>query len=297
MVAQNRMNVGLFTVSDFDRNTQLESALASIQRMPLENRMKEVYRGFHMRLETIMEPNEERPYWLLDFVRLRYDHGPGRASSHAPIAGFDLAPDDGFGEETAMLYVPQSKHLFIQYNHHGTKQGALVSYLAMVNPDRVYGFEISPSLDPAVEAKLLRSDRFSRFEMSIAPGLLSAEMRNEGVAVAQALRATDGFSAPHVTVTLSVGHSKASLATAAVRDAINFVRRAVNAHDGAVSSASVIGKSVDDVDAKAEVLDLIAPRKKWEFTDLELGLDRRYTQQSRFRALERAYMGWRGGNN
>lgn len=291
---KQKMSVTLFSVIPNNDSHTLEHVLELIHSMPLENRLRQLSGGRQIRIETVERPTTRKPYWLLDFTRLRFEHGPGRASPRKPVQGFDLADGDGFGEETAVLYVPKSNHLVMQYNQFGVRHGAMEAYFSMIDPDHFDGFEIVPSLDPLVEAKLAKADLFSRLTLRIAPARVSESLRKKNVSLSRALEIAEQFGAPQLEISLSVGHTKASLGKHAVRGAINFAQRLLASDAESITHASVVGKDSDDAEAKAEVLDLITPRLKVEFDDLELGSDLRFTQRSRFRALERAYAGWRG---
>jgi hypothetical protein len=50
---------------------------------------------------------------------------------------------------------------------------------------------------------------------------------------------------------------------------------------------------LENLDSRMEVLDLIAQRLVHEFEDIRLGSDLRFPKSERYKALERAYNGWK----
>jgi len=286
------MKVKLFSVEAADEDTSLGDVLAIIDATTLEQRLRRLAGGHEIRIEKVVRPGERKPYWLLDFVRLRFEHGPGRASARTPLEGFELAEGDGFGEETAMLFDPKTGSLFMQYNHFGVKESAAEAYFSMFDDQRAYGFEFLPALDSSVEAKLASASQFSKFTMKVAPAGINKDLRKSNVSLGRALDIADELRAPVVELTVGVGHARTGLPVPSVHDAVNFVKRMIRVSPDSVLRAGVVGKDMSNDDAPSEFLDLIAPKKVWDFDNLELGSDLRYTQSSRFNALERARLDW-----
>jgi len=295
LMPSKNMSVRLYEALPDDNSPPLEDVLSLLQAMSLPDRLRTLADGKQIRAEFIQPPSDGHPYWLVDFTRLRFEHGPGRASAGQPIQGFRLQAGEGFGEETAALYHPRSKSFILQINQFGVRKGALEAYFSMIDPQTVLGYDIVPTLDPTVAAKLAHADRFSRFTLKVATGNITAAMRNQNVSLARALEVGDQFQAPEMEISLSVGHCRTSLSTNVVRGMIRTTQRLIGDGDGsAVLQASVTGRNSADPEAKNEMLDLIAPMVAIEFDDLQLGTDLRFTRQSRFHALQRAFAGWRG---
>jgi hypothetical protein len=289
-----KMSVRLFEVVPDDENHPLQHVLAQLEPMTLGDRLRTLADGKQIRAEIVELPTAGKPYWLLDFTRLRFEHGPGRASANRPIQGFALQRGEGFGEETAVLYHPRSRSLVLQTNQFGVRQGALEDYFSMIIAQPPVGYRIAPVLDPTVAAKLVNADRFTRFTLKVVAGNISQQMRRNNVSLNRALEIGDQFHAPEVEITLGVGHSRTSLSTGAVRSFIELAKRLIRERGDSVLQAEVQGRNSADPESKSEVLDLITPTLREEFADLELGGDLRFTRESRFRALERAFTGWRG---
>lgn len=121
------MTVRVYAVQPLNEEHTLEDVCEKLSRLDIEGRNRDLLTGT-VRVEKIERPTPRRPYWLMDFVRLRYNHGPGRASERRPVKGFDMANGDGFAEETAMLYCPKHGMIFSQYNHFGVKDGSAWVY-------------------------------------------------------------------------------------------------------------------------------------------------------------------------
>jgi hypothetical protein len=117
------MAVHLFEVRALHRTPPLAQLLERIHGDAIADRLRTVGHQ-EVRVETIAAPRSRgnnTPYWLLDFTKIRFEHGPGKASREDPIESFELDADQGFGEETAVLYDPRRQAMLIQYNHYGAR--------------------------------------------------------------------------------------------------------------------------------------------------------------------------------
>lgn len=76
----------------------LAARLRKIGSLPLSSRNRYEQNEF-LRIESVRQAGA---LWLSDFVKVRTHHGPSRASSKAPVSGFQLAADEGFGNIITM---------------------------------------------------------------------------------------------------------------------------------------------------------------------------------------------------
>jgi len=286
------MTVKVFSVSSTPENFPLEAVLATLSKVPLERRNSNLLNG-DVRLEEIIAPKDGAPYWLLDFVRLRYSHGPGRAGKQRKVVGFDMGNGDGFAEETAMLYYPKSKLLFVQYNHFGVKDGSAEIYFGRFGPkDVIVGFELNPVLDKNVESKLAKADQFTFLTLKVAPGEIDRKWVEDDIALGRALSLYEETKAPQIEITLSVGRSNTTLPTKVTRKAISALQRTIGNKSNAVQKARVIGRNSEDNTSVNEVLDLIAPSLRYTVGVKQDQKTLRFTRDSRFSGLKEAYAKW-----
>jgi hypothetical protein len=292
-----KMNINLFEVSR-DRNTvPLVELLNEISHMSLDRRIRPISFG-QMRLDIIAPPNSETnesPYWLLDFTKLRFDHGPGRVGRTTEIAGFDLEDDEGFGEETAALYDADAGFMLVQYNHHGVRAASIEKYFNAIghNPDAFSAYKLLVKMDQTSEIKLARKQFISKIHYKISTSNLTEAHRNAGLSLRQSLALSEEQRGGSIEITISAP-PRENLFMASARQTIEALREMVAADQAedtrVVTQFEVEGR--DDVLDRAEAVNMISPKLVLTIDGLTLGGDRRYTRRSRWDALLRARRGW-----
>ena len=282
------MKIHAFKVEPYADSQNLEQVLAIIMReQSLRERIR-VVGQIDLRMEDIRQVGQ---LWLMDFVRMRYDHGPGRVSPDHEVEGFDFEDDEGFGEETAALYDPATEYVLVQYNHYGVRAGVISNYLGDYNKSVVNDYTFKPKFDAQIERRLAQQGITRKLEFTIDVGRMSAEDRRQGRPVADAIQYGRRTNADKVKIEISVSGDRGRSLGQHARDSINSLKEILGANPDAVTKLKVSGK--DDRDASTEVLDLIGHRLTQEFDDLTLGADLRYSRDERWRALQRAHRGWR----
>lgn len=289
MISQKPLRVNLFKLREGDDSSPLSDLLELIDAHTLEQRTRKVGYQYY-RLETIEGPHGPRSYWLLDFCKLRYDDGPGRASRVAATKSFDLAEDEGFAEETAALYDPDSGFLAIQYNHHGPRSGVIATYLSAYDHEIVNDYEFMLQLNPDAQARLDNKKIFSKLQIRVAPALLSKAFKRKNVAVVTTLEKTQElYQSDYVAVT--VGLEARSNASLSLQRWLNAFKEMATDERKAVDTLVISGR--DDAGASLDPVDLINEKLEYEYRDIELDDGRRLTWESRRSALVRSYNGWR----
>lgn len=292
------MTVHLFQLWTAKDTPRLELLLKTIERDDLEARLKVVGQQ-EVRLESLLSPHSDdndTPYWLLDFAKIRFDHGPGKASRVAPIEGFDLEEDEGFGEETAALFDARHRVMLIQYNHYGVRSSTMQNYFNLYDDEAPRGYELNIRLDDATEARFAKKQILTKIRFKIAPPKMSAEQRLAGVRLTRALELNDELRGANIEVAISAGRAhNAMLNHQRVHQFVSALRKLVGADDDRdgpiVQKLEIEGK--DDALAQAESINLLTSKLEQKIAGLELGEDLRYTQRSRWDALLRARAGWR----
>ncbi|RKP58973.1 DUF6731 family protein [Pararobbsia silviterrae] len=298
----NDMLVHAFRIHRGDTVPPLEDLLSQITGDPIEQRNRKVGRQ-DVRLEQIAPPNSvgnPTPYWLLDFTKFRFDHGPSRASLTAASQGFALASDEGFGEETAVLYDPIKHQVLIQYNHHGVRATVIKLYFALYNansPDtpQILNYDFQIFMNDDANVRLAQKQILTKLNFRIAPIAMSAAQRRAGVSLNRALDLSQELHGHTIEVTVSAGRSQnAMLDTgrvgAIIRKLQQFVADDANTATPVVQAFKVYGK--DSVVEPAEEINLLAEKLEERIDGLVLGADLRYTLASRWEGLTRARRGW-----
>lgn len=284
---QEKMKVHAFGVIPIDNRQPLDILLAEISALPLELRIRRVggadYRIEHIELRA-------DGCWYVDFGRFRTTHGPGAASKATPIRGIDFQIDEVFCEETALLYDPISKHVIIQYNHFGARVGAMQDFFNSFMGADVYIYDFRPKYDDDVERRFQTRHAIRRLTFAIDPRLFNENDRQAGTALAQAIDIGNQSNGSKLELTLSVGRERnLSLSKMIDRTAIALKLKAEENPDS-VSRLEV--GILQNLDAKMEVVDLIAQRLFRSFDNIRVGADLRFPREDRYQALKSAYNGW-----
>jgi hypothetical protein len=288
---QGNMKVHLYDVRRH-ASPPIEQTLNSIHSHPLAHRMRTI--GVtDIRLEQCLPPNtavNSSPFWLLDFTNIRFRNGPGRANRLAPMTGFNIGPNDGFGEETAALYDPQNRVLLVQYNHHGPRASGICSYVNSFDPNSTHDYQFTIRINANAAVQLNRTSILKKIEARITPPKISTAMRNSGTSLGRALVISDDIGGNTIEISISAGRVRnAKLNFQKARDFITAMQQMMNI-DGAVEKLEVSGQVTQG--SRVEVIDLIEEKIEADISNLTLGPDLRYTQSSRWEALARARNGW-----
>lgn len=229
--------------------------------------------------------------WLMDFVRIRTSHGPGKVGRDSEVEGFEFEEEEGFGEETAALYDPTTGYILIQYNHFGVRAGAIADYFSAYDGTENNLYTFKPKYDEDVERRLLNHGITRKISFCLDVTRMSEQDRQRGRPLSEAIDYGRQNGADKIKVEISVqGERNRSLAQGAL-DGLAALRSILGQNPDAVTKLEVSGK--ENQDSVTEVLDLIAHRLSVEFNDLVLGADLRYPRDERWRALTRAKNGWR----
>ncbi len=281
------MKVHAFKVDKQDDSAPLEDVLVLVERQANLRERIRIIRNSEIRAEAV----EQRDgVWLMDFVRIRTDHGPGRVSRDAEVEGFDFDDEEGFGEETAALFDPATGYILIQYNHFGVRAASIADYLCAFNEAANNLYTFKPKYDGDVERRLLNQGITRKVAFTLDVSKMSAQDRQRGEALSEAISYGRDSGADKIKVEISVsGDRNRSLAEKA-RNAITSLQNIMGQNPEAVTKLEVAGK--EDRDAITEVLDLIGHRLSVEFSDLQVGPDLRYPREERWTALLRARNGW-----
>ncbi|MBV1932752.1 MAG: hypothetical protein KUG71_13675, partial [Porticoccaceae bacterium] len=227
----------------------------------------------------------------MDFGKFRDQHGPGKAARHTPIEGFQFDDGEVFCEETACMYIPENNNLIIQYNHHGARAGIIQEYFNIYDHDNSYTFELRPKYDESVDRKFRNRAATKKISFEIDPRFLTDGDRIAGTALTQALDIGRQSQGEKVELVISAGRSRTRFLSDFADRTANALKSKAEENPDGITKLKV--GVLENLDSRVEVLDLIAQRLVHEFSDIPVGQDLRFPRNERYRALERAYNGWR----
>jgi hypothetical protein len=290
-MATAKIKIHLYSVTRGENSPPLETLLEQIEKNSLPERLRTVGNQ-EMRLESV-EQNKTNGLWKLDFGKLRFDNGPGRASRVDAIEGFKLQADEGFAEETAALYDPNKNHMLIQYNHHGVRVGSIEEYLSNYSSAQPNQYNFEPRLNANVEAKLKSARILRQFTLGVKLGAITEAYKKENISLSKALDFGNGMGALHMKIELGLGQNQASMLDGGkTRALIKWAQKLIGVEEeSAIESLKVSAKQ--NVDSKLEIIDLLTPRLAIEFPDLPLGADLRVARSVRLDKLNSAHVGWK----
>ena len=279
------MKIHAFKVEKSDCSIPFKEVL---QKVESEKSLKERIRLINqteLRAESIEQRNG---LWLIDFIRIRTDHGPGKVGRDSEVEGFKFGDEEGFGEETAALFDPDKEYILVQYNHSGVRAGSMADYFSAYDTDNLYSFK--PKYDEDVERRLINQGITRKIAFSLDITKMSEQDRLRGKSLSEAIEYGRINGADKIKVEISVQGDRGRGLIEKSLETIISLQKIVWQNPDAVTKLEVSGK--ENQDSITEVLDLIAHRLSVEINDIEVGPDLRYSKRDRWDALERARNGW-----
>lgn len=284
---KEKLKVHAFGVKLHDKSGDFEDLLKQIKSDALQARVRTV--GYSdMRIEDVREKDG---LLFFDFGKFRQQHGPGKASKTTPVKGFSFSKGEVFCEETACLYVPKFKHLIVQYNHHGARVGKIQEYLNLYDQNSSYNLELVPKYDENVERKFRSRAATKKIIFEIDPRFLSQSDKVAGTALTQALELGKQSRGEKVELIISAGKPKKSYLSDFIDKTADTLKTKAGQNPDGITKLKV--GVLESLDSRMEVLDLIAQRLVHQFDDIPVGGDLRFPQAERYKALYRAYNGWK----
>lgn len=289
MNSKKPVKVHLYKIKAEKGSMPLQELIEAISANPIEARERKLGNEPY-RLEEAIAPTPACPYWLLDFTRLRFDGGPGKASTTTPVESFELAGGYGFAEETAVLMDLRHGWTAVQYNHYGPRANAVSEYLSIFEQEKPNFYEFMLQLNPTAQARLASKSIFTRVKIRVAPSKLSAAFRQKNVSLVTALEAqTKEFGGDFVTI--EVGLERDSPRSLQLSKWVPSFLKMANYEHEAVDTLIVSGR--DEATMPIDPVDLIKERLEFSIKGLPLDAGLRYPRNARYEALQRAANGWK----
>lgn len=284
----SKFTVHAFGVKHYEDSQPLVDILKVIEKDILERRNRSI-KGAPVRVEHI-EYDAANKIWYLDFIKIRDTHGPAKGSKTKAVEGFNFVGDETFCEETALIYIPRTNHMLIQYNHYGVKYSVIEDYFSQYVDAVNNIYELTPKYDADVERQFEDRKFIKKLEMAIDPRHLTKEDRTKGTAVFDAMDIGDKSQAVHLAISVTASRTKKGQLHPYVDRTVETLRRLHLLKPKAVSK---IKASVVNVDDKVIILDLIAHRLTMSLGDIKPGKDKRWPRADRYRGLFRVMTGWK----
>lgn len=143
----------------------------------------------------------------IDYTQRTKD-GPGYSTKGAITQDFDLPPNAGFGEHTAVII--HGNYAAVQFNHRGVRTGGIARYInhmAGLLAATKIRVEFSPIVRPYT-IKELRKNRTSRISFSIYPLRITADLASNNLALGTAAKIQQQTGAEWVKVAFSAGRQR-----------------------------------------------------------------------------------------
>jgi hypothetical protein len=217
-----------------------------------------------------------------DMLKIRMDEVPLKASLHGSTRFIDLNDDEGIGEETAFHYYVPWRVLLLQRNRHAVSASAFTWYFNHGGPI----IELVPILRSDILQRLARMTIMKKLDVKIA-GVENAEIfRGEGHGVGAIIDLKEAFSAPNVSVSVSMGRRRGTLLVDNVRETISGLLRVSGFGDRRLKKLAV--EAQEDYTHTPELLDILKSRII-EDTEIDPTADRRLPYDRRKDALREVF--------
>ncbi len=220
-----------------------------------------------------------------DMLKIRMDEVPLKASLYGSTRFIDLNDDEGIGEETAFYYYVPWRVLLLQRNRHAVSASAFAWYFNHISGDGPI-IELVPILRSDIMQRLARMTIMRKLDVKIA-GVENADIfRDEGHGVGAIIDLKDAFSAPNVSVSVSMGRRRGTLLVERVREAISGLLRVSGHGDRRLRKLAV--EAQEDFAHAPELLDILKSRIIEEIA-VDSTADRRLPYERREEALRAVF--------
>lgn len=191
-------------------------------------------------------------------VKVRMEDVPVGARLDGSKRDLPLHEDEGVGEETSMLYSHRHGILLLQRNGNGTRATTLLWYLEAVT--RLQPVELRPVIGEDAMRKLQRMSLVRRFEVALAKGDNTAQLRGRGLSINRMVDLIDQHAAARISVNLGMGDQPRgrSMNVGSILDTARSLLSLRGDDESKVTKLVVTGK--EDTDEPQEPLDLLLNR-------------------------------------
>jgi hypothetical protein len=258
----------------------LRQVLAAVAAVPADQRTAEVF-DTHLRLHeaaTAVSSVEA------EFIRIRMDAIPIKASLAGDVGALGLEDDEGIGEETACLFDTHLNVLVIQRNRYGASLSCILRYLEIKAGFTDGSIYVEPIILPDALARLAKMTVLRKFKIQVAGTNNLRAFQDVDAGLGQLVKLGQGFSAPVIELALSMGHKHGEMDGEGLKQFIRKVFRGFR-NGNEITKLEVSGRSDDDA---SEAFDLLDSRMI-ELVELEPNEERRIPYAARRAAVHQAW--------
>ncbi|QFU01285.1 hypothetical protein FIU83_06495 [Halomonas sp. THAF5a] len=292
MASTNTIKIHLFRVVPSEDADRLTEVLERISDQGLRERIRPV-RGRRYRLESLslgrdIPGLDSKPELrLFNIMNFRDGHGPGQADIDTPLTGIDY--DGGApGEDTAVLYDPETSCMAIQYAQNGPRHSAVQEYLNEFTGNGCYSLNVK--LDEDFERKFREQRSLQRVEVKIDTSQVSRESFEGNTALTHAYRASEELDGTILDINISVdGRRRGAALNGAAKTVASFAKTLGLRNPDAVKKLETKGPVDGD---RPEIIDLLGGKLTQEIGVAVNTDDYRMDIEDRWSALFRAYASW-----
>ena len=291
-MAEPKMRIRPFSVKV--GGERVAEVLQGAFRRDPSRRNKPTSAGEEIRIDDLREVEEEN-LWLMNFVRTREAHGPVRVSK-TEVTPVPYDPGQSPGEETAVLFIPETNHMLVQMTGY-FRVAAIRDYINMVAGEPFCDLE--PLSDDAAYRKFRAGGKAKRVMFALDTRFFTDTERKEGYSVKAAMQLARKNNASIVEIKMSAkgGQDLDDDVVQSVGEMLDAYQRCMRANDSEESEVKESGvKKLEvallDPDRKMEVLNLLSPMMEAAYA-IPLDKGRRFPLEDRYNALRGAYTMWR----
>lgn len=275
-----------YTVENHQDAQDLGALLNKVSRLSIDLRLK-TCNHTQLRLEELIPPRNDKPFYLAKFSRFRHDNWPGVGTREGPVQDLNLAEDALLSEETFLLYCPSRKLAIVQYNHFGASVRKIQEYLVQALAPEIGGYSFIPILNRDAAIQYQNRRLVTSMEVQI-DGITSTDIayfRGTGLegAIQQALSADAGRFV--FSVSVDARHRENTLK----RPWIDTIVRKILSRNEEAAALRI--KARERPEDSAELIDLLESRKRSEFNleNVPRTIGRRLESDAVYRLLELSY--------
>ncbi|WP_329839139.1 DUF6731 family protein [Stenotrophomonas geniculata] len=179
----------------------LEHTLTALMALPIDQRVFVVNTVEH-RADDI-QFDSATGFWYINVVKKRAGHGPGKYAVGQTLQGFAFSSGEAFGEDTAALYNPVTRDMYIQYNHVGVRHTGLATYLSKAAGAEPY-YRILPKLQRDAERRLQGQQVTRRVELGFDLTQMTAADYQAGNSLTQMAALGSDCDADKIYITMTI---------------------------------------------------------------------------------------------
>ncbi|MCI4411968.1 MAG: hypothetical protein JHC38_09895 [Thiotrichales bacterium] len=285
-MTKRKFTINLFNLTK-NGPIPLNDLLVKINKVAISRRNRDI--GHDVKLEDIIAPTTAKPYWLLNFSKLR-DFSPGKGSKTGKTTALPYAKGDAPSEETAMLYQPDTGYIALQYNHYGLRAESIAEYLGVFDHKAPNQYALNIMLNQDAIARLDSKQIFTRIEIKVAVKGASF-LRQNGFSLGSAIENSATSSSADIVAIELASDLKNKTGLSVPSNLISIFKSLATNHTASVHTLKVSGR--DYVDGKIDTVNLIEEKVSLDYYNVKRDAGLRLDLQDRFRHLEKAYLQWK----